>query len=601
MALRQQERASSPPGGGEAAYSSGSAPGLRVSYGQRTDRGRKAINQDFHGLVVPPEPLLGAKGIAMAIADGISSSEVSQFASQTAVGSFLNDYYCTSDAWSVKHAARRVLFAGNSWLHAQTRQSQYRYDMDKGYVCTFSALILKSATAHLFHVGDSRVYRLRDDVLEQLTEDHRYWLSREQSYLTRALGIDQRLDVDYQSLPIARGDHFILMTDGVYEHASPRFVIQAIHDHADDLDAAARSIVNEALAQGSGDNLTIQIVRVDDLPRQDTRELYEHLTLLPHPPQLDARMEFDGYRIVRQLHASHRSHAWLAVDHDSGQQVVIKALATEHRDDPAHLERFLLEEWIARRIDNPHVLKPCPLTRGRNYQYIAMEYVEGETLAQWMRDHPKPELAAVRGIVEQIARGLQAFHRLEMLHQDLRPENVMIDATGTVKIIDFGSTRVAGLAEMACADGASPMLGTEQYAAPEYFLGENGNARSDIYSLGVIAYQMLTGKLPYGTRVSRSRTPAAQRKLIYEPIRDEERPIPAWVDEAIRKAVQPDPVERYEDLSEFVYDLSHPNRAFLAKARSPLLQRDPAAFWKAVSLTLAWALAVALYKLHAPV
>ncbi len=571
---------------------------LRIAVGQHSDKGRKPANQDFHGIHIPQGHPLGAKGIAIALADGISSSEVSQLASRTAVNGFLADYYCTSDAWSVKQSAQRVLAATNSWLHAQTRQSQFRYEQDKGYVCTFSALVLKATTAHLFHVGDTRVYRLRGHDLEQLSEDHRYWVSQEQSYLARALGINPHLDIDYRSLPLELGDVFVLASDGVYEHASPQFMVQTVHANPDNLDAAAQAIVDEALAQGSGDNLTIQIVRVDALPSQDAGAIAQHLTELPFPPPLDARMAFDGYRIVRPLHASHRSHAYLAVDDDTGEQVVIKTPATEQRDDPAYLERFLLEEWIARRIDNPHVMKPRAITRKRNFQYIAMEFIEGQTLAQWLRDHPKPDLKTVRDLVGQIAKGLQAFHRLEMLHQDLRPENIMIDSTGTVKIIDFGSTRVAGLAELEDADAPAPILGTEQYSAPEYFLGENGTAASDIFSLGVIAYQMLTGQLPYGARVSRARTRAAQRKLRYAPARGEDRPIPAWVDEAIAKAVHPDPAKRYEELSEFIYDLRHPNQAFLNRTRPPLLERSPVVFWKTVSFILAAALAVALYKLH---
>lgn len=278
--------------------------------------------------------------------------------------------------------------------------------------------------------------------------------------------------------------------------------------------------------------------------------------------------------------------------------MVIKTPATEHRDDPAWIERFLLEEWIARRIDNAHVLKPCALTRERHYQYVAMEYLDGQTLAQWMRDNPVPDLNTVRDIVEQIAKGLQAFHRLEMPHQDLRPENVTIDHTGTVKIIDFGSTRVAGLVEMNVNDVPEYLLGTEQYAAPEYFLGESGRPGSDIYSLGAIAYQMLAGKLPYGTRVSRSRTRSAQRRLIYASVRDDARHVPAWVDEAQRKAVELDPNKRYRELSEFVYDLHHPNREFLKRARPPLAQRNPVLFWQAISVLLAVAFAIALYRQH---
>ncbi len=162
----------------------------------------------------------------------------------------------------------------------------------------------------------------------------------------------------------------------------------------------------------------------------------------------------------------------------------------------------------------------------------------------------------------------------------------MIDSAGTVKIIDFGATRVAGIMEIATPIEQINLLGAEQFAAPEYFLGEAGSMRSDIFSLGVVAYQMLPGKLPYGTNVPKSRTRAAQRKLEYQSILTDDRKTPAWVDDAIRKAVHPDPSERYEELAEFVYDLHHPNQAFLNKTRPPLIERHPVFFWKMVSFVL---------------
>ncbi len=162
----------------------------------------------------------------------------------------------------------------------------------------------------------------------------------------------------------------------------------------------------------------------------------------------------------------------------------------------------------------------------------------------------------------------------------------MIDSTGTLKIIDFGSARVAGIMEMASPLGRSNLLGTAQYTAPEYFLGEFGTPRSDMFSLGVITYQMLTGKLPYGAQVAKSRTKAAQNKLRYESVLDDDREIPVWMDDVLRKAVHPNPYKRYEELSEFVFDLRHPNKAFLNKTRAPLLERNPALFWKILSFIL---------------
>lgn len=569
---------------------------LTISVGQHSDKGRKETNQDFHGALIPEEPLLGLKGIAVALADGISSSSVSRIAAESAIKGFLTDYYCTSESWSVKTSAQRVIAATNSWLHAQTRRSQHAYERDKGYVCTLSVLVLKSASAHLFHVGDSRIYRLAGHSLEQLTDDHRVGVSSEQSYLARALGANPQIEIDYRVLPLARGDVFVLATDGVYEHVAPRFVAGTIAGSGEDLDRAARLIVEEALSKGSPDNLTIQIVRIDDLPEGDASEAFGQRSELPLPPLLEPRMLFDGYRIVRQLHGSSRSHIYLAVDTEDESRVVIKIPSIDLRGDPAYLRRFMLEEWVARRLDSAHVLKPRQQSRARNFLYVVTEFVDGQTLAQWMVDHPKPKLEAVRGIIEQIARGLLAFHRKEMLHQDLRPANIMIDTTGTVKIIDFGSTRVSGVAEASAAAGANEILGTAQYTAPEYFLGESGTPRSDIYSLGVIAYQMLTGRLPYGAEMARAKTRAQQRKVAYVTALDEQRELPVWLDAALRKAVHPDPGKRYDELSEFVYDLRTPNRNLVAtQERTPLIQKNPLLFWKLCSFGLA---VLALYLLY---
>ncbi|MGE5469581.1 MAG: protein kinase domain-containing protein [Bacteroidota bacterium] len=567
---------------------------LTLSAGQYSDQGRKEINQDFHGLCIPDEPLLSSKGIAIALADGISSSDVSHIASASAVKGFLDDYYCTSEAWSVKTSAQRVLSATNSWLYSQTRQSQYRYERDRGFVCTLSALVIKSTTAYLFHVGDSRIYRLRAGHLEQLTNDHRLVVSEEQSYLARALGLGEQLDIDYLALPLEKGDLFLLATDGVHEHVAAPFIIETLAKSADDLDAVARLIAEEAYARGSTDNLTIQVVRIDSLPEQASHEIYQKLAELPPAPILEPRMIFDGYRIIREIHGSSRSHIYLAEDGESGALVALKIPSIDLRGDPAYLERFMLEEWIARRVNSAHVLKPCLQTRKRNYLYVVSEYIEGRTLAQWMIDHPTPDIETVRGIVEQIAKGLLAFHRMEMLHQDLRPNNIMIDGTGTVKIIDFGATRVSGLAEADVATLQPHILGTVQYTAPEYFLGEPGRRGSDLFSLGVITYQMLCGRLPYGAQVAKSRTRAAQKKLRYQSVLDESREIPAWIDAALAKAVHPDPNQRYEELSEFTHDLRQPNPALLGRSAPALIERHPLAFWQGLSFILTVLLIVVL-------
>jgi serine/threonine protein kinase len=572
---------------------------LAISIGQHSDKGRKQVNQDFHGALVPEEPLLSLKGAAVVLADGISTSDVSAVASEVAVTSFLNDYYCTPESWSVKTSAQRVISATNSWLHAQARQNRSAYDSDRGYVCTFTAMVIKSTTAHIFHIGDARIYRIEGDALVQLTEDHRVVVSSEERYLGRALGIRPEIEIDYGPVKIESSDLFLLATDGVYEHVNDRFIVEAINRNAVDLESAAKEIVEEARRQGSPDNLTVQIVRIDKLPDSDKSEIVAQISDLPCPPLPGPRGMLDGYEIVREIHGSNRSHVYLAVDAADRNLVALKIPSIDLRGDSAHLQRFMLEEWVARRINSAHVLKAHTPTRPRHFLYVATEYVDGQTLTQWMIDNPKPSLEMVRGLIEQIGKGLQAFHRMEMLHQDLRPDNIMIDHTGTAKIIDFGSARIAGV-DNESSVLQEGILGTAQYTAPEYFLGERGTSRSDIFSLGIIAYQMLTGLLPYGVEVSRVRTKSQQKRMRYRSALDESRDIPTWVDGALRKAVQPDPDQRYEELSEFLYDLRHPNARLLELSPTPLYARNPLLFWQVLSAILLLIVLVLLFMLRGP-
>ena len=577
---------------------------LSVSIGQYSDKGRKKDNQDFHGSFIPKDSLLSLKGIAIAMSDGISSSNTSHIASETSVKTFIDDYYCTSEAWTVKSSVERVLKSINSWLYSQTMSGEGRYDKDRGYVSTFSALILKNHSAHLFHVGDTRIYRLNKQGLEQLTNDHRLWANggeregegQNKSYLSRALGIEDQCSFDHQAINLNENDVFIVCTDGIYEFLPSAEIVSTVKEYASDLDNAAQALVKKAYDLGSDDNLSIQIIRVDQLPDQDQQNVSQHLEQLELPPVLEARMEFDGYTILRSLHANSRSRVYLAEDNSTKNQVVIKTPASDIESDAEHLERFLLEEWVARRINNAHVLKADLAERRRNYIYTVFEYIEGQTLAQWALDNPKPSLEVVRGFIDQIAKGLNAFHKMDMLHQDLRPENIMLDKSGTLKIIDLGSVSIAGLEETRNDNPATYLLGTALYSAPEYFLGEQGDVQSELFSLGIISYYLLSGGYPYDAKVARTKTVSEQRKLHYKTLLADDRAIPSWVDSAIRKAVSPLPDRRQLDLFEYLHDLRKPNKEFLNKTRPPLIQRNPVALWQAISLGLAVAVVYLLFE-----
>lgn len=556
---------------------------LAISLGQWSSAGRKPENQDFFGAIVPEGAALTLKGITLAVADGISSSTKGREAAEIAVQGLMADYYSTSDAWTVKTAASCVIAATNAWLHAKSRAAHVE-DIDQGWVTTLSAIILKARQAHIFHVGDSRVWRLAGRSLEQLTTDHNIPNGAGGVYLNRAMGATAQVEIDHITLPLAVGDVFVMTTDGVHPAMTGAQVAACLDTH-DDLDVAAKALGRAAHDLGSQDNLTVQILRIEALPPPQAADLTADVEALPFPDLPKADDVIDGYQVERSIHANARSHIYLARAPD-GARVALKIPSVAMRGDAAYRRRFVMEEWIARRVESPHLLRAVPAPQRRTKFYVLSEFIEGQTLRQWMHDHPKATLQEVRDIVDQLIRGTRALHRRQMLHQDLRPENVMINTAGTVKIIDFGATFVAGVAETAQVPPGQDILGTMQYAAPEYFAGERAGPSADLYAIAVIAYEMLTGRLPYGTQVAQVRRRADLAALRYVPARDDTNGVPDWIDAALRRAVHPVAARRQASMSEFLADLKRPSAQWSRQAAPPLMARHPLAFWKTLCAVL---------------
>jgi serine/threonine protein phosphatase PrpC len=563
-------------------------PSLSVSLGQATSAGPKNTNDDFFGALLPSGADRQIKGCVVALADGISTSDVGRIASETCVKSFLTDYMATPDSWTVKTAGTKVISAVNAWLHAQTRHAG-EYDASYGYTCTFTAMVLKGRACHIFHVGDSRVWRVTGASLEPLTTDHHAVLDDAQTVLSRAMGATRGVEVDYHREPVRVGDVFVMTTDGLHEVWTPSDVA-GIVQKATDLDQAAQQIIDAAKPHAS-DNLTLQIIRIEDLPLEDAVDLKHQTMTLPWPKDFVPGDVIDGLTILREIHMTHRSRIYLAKRGDD--RFALKVPSSELREDGAALQRFVAEEWIARRISNPHVVSAPKIDTDRSALYTLSDYIEGQTLRQWMVDNPNPILQQVRDIFGQIIKGLRAFHRREMLHQDVRPENIMIDADGHVTLIDFGSAYVSGVQETGPLDQAPYILGTAQYTAPEYFSGEPVSWKSDLFSLGVIAYEMMSGQLPFGTQVAKVRSPKDRRALTYRKTGDS---VPAWLDHCLQTATHPDPAKRPGALSEFEADLKRPSIQYQRKGRGPLIERHPIQFWQAVSAVLALVIAFLLTR-----
>lgn len=553
---------------------------LNIDAASRSIAGIKPVNEDSVGICVPEDTYQRSnKGVLLAVADGVSSAEAGAEASRTAVERFLEEYYQTPDTWSVSNCGEKILSTINLKLYRKSHEFQ---DETKGFLCTFSGLVIKGRTAHFFHVGDSRIYLLRGDVLTQITTDHKASIGDNKTFLARAVGMDNRLNIDYGRVPLEAGDRLLLTSDGVHDFV-PREALQSLLAQDAPAEHLAQALVDAAQANHSDDNLSAVVAIVHALPSENLDDYSAKLTRLPFPPTLEPGMKLDGYLVLKELFASSRSQLYLVQDEETGIILAMKTPSTNYVDDTAYIDRFIQEEWIGTRIQHPNVVKVIRHPRKRTFLYYVMAYVQGEGLDRWMKANCPPSPKKAIHLVKQVAQGLEAFHGNEAVHQDLKPGNIMITDDQQAIIVDFGSVFVAGLSERAIPNVGDGVLGTAGYSDPLYLKGQNPGIQGDVYSLGTIVYEMFTGKLPYGEEIEQCRTAFDFDQLRYIPASQYNPVIPEWFDGALKKATSFDLEERYHTIAAFMKDLLEPNPDFLRD--DPVEQRSASTllFWKLLS------------------
>ncbi|GAA0360225.1 bifunctional protein-serine/threonine kinase/phosphatase [Bowmanella denitrificans] len=554
---------------------------LDLCFGGASLAGQKVINDDAFAAHLPSGWLLQIKGGVACIADGASHTGQGQQAAQLSVQHFIQDYLSTPDSWPVKTSAARILTSLNNWLYHHGRQAPGQM----GMLTTFSALICKSNTAHLLHVGDSRIYRYRGAELELLTIDHR--LNRPPMPLCRALGMDNYVEVDYRQTDLKPGDVFLLCTDGVHDVLPDVRLKALLGNLQSDLEAGAQSIVDAALTAGSADNISALLLRINSLPQQDEQEILSELTSKVIPPVLQKGMTLDGFVVRQVLHHGMRSHVYLVSHKDWPYPLVLKAPALNHDDDAVYLDSFIKEQWVATRLQHKGIMKMYSAPPSR-FLYHLCEYLPGQTLRQWMQDHPSPTLGQIRPILTQLIDVLRVLQRQGMVHRDLRPENIIIGVQGQLTLLDFGAVQVAGWQEAGAAVRADEPRGAMEYSAPECLLGQQASMYSDQFSLAVLLYELFSGKLPFSApALSRSSQDKVTSRR-YHSLTAHRPDLPAWLDLVLQKATRFEPRQRYAALSEFAQDLTQPSGRLLARQSSlSLLERQPVRFWQAVSVLLA--------------
>lgn len=543
---------------------------LQVDVAHSTLAGRRSRNEDYVGAATPEGDELDAKGMLLAVADGVGGHAQGREAAEYAVRNLLNDYFATPDTWSVAKSFDTVLAAANRWLLATARKNR-EY---AGMATTLTALVLRGSRYYVGHVGDSRAYLWRAGALTQLTEDHTWPHPELSNVLRRALGLDEHLVVDHTDGELAVGDRFVLLTDGVWGTLGDAGINELLVRHAT-AEAAANALALEAVRRGANDNCTALVAHVTTVPQSNLRDRLDGAQKLPLPPKLDVNDEIDGLRVLEVLHESRMTLLYKVAQ--GNETLVLKTLRPE-AGDAESIAALVYEEWLARRAVAP-CFPQVVSHPARSRLYYLMTWHEGESLKTRLARGHRFDVDEVTAIGLRLLKAIGLLHRLGIVHRDIKPDNIQLGAQGQITVLDLG---------VAASDGErlseinNP--GTPSYMAPELFAGNVANEGSDLYACGVTLYELLTRKYPYG-EIEPFQTPRFAQPA---PPTRYRRDIPEWLETILLKACAREPADRFETAEEFVLALEHgAYRPLTSPRRIPLAARNP-------SLTLKIVLGISL-------
>lgn len=555
---------------------------LEVAAGFATDQGPRADNQDFGGVHVGPQAEQRLYGMVAVIADGVSGSKGGRIASELAARSFIDGYLSSNPLDGIATAGVAALRGYNRWLHARGKTDPTM----TGAATTFTALVLRGREAVALHVGDSRAWHFRDGALTRLTEDHTLARQGLNHVLYRAVGIEQDVKLDVRAQPLKPHDRLLLTSDGVHGVLDETALTRLLNRRASP-DADARAIVDAAVKAGTRDNATavlIDVVRVAALDRDALGAEAQGLPILETPKPGD---NVDGYKLERLLSDGKYTRIFLGQDGADPTPLVIKFPKPTLLSEQGARASFLRESFIGRRIDSPFVGKTLPVEAGRQSRlYIVQPYYEGQTLHARLAEEGGLSIQAGVSAAIALARGVEALHRRRITHRDIKPDNIILEASGELKLIDLGVARLpraAGFGADEFSEAEAP--GTPGFMAPEMFAGRAGNAATDQFALGVTLYRLFAGThYPFGEIEpgARPRFDRLTRPTFHRP------DMPAWLEAAILRTLALDPEDRFADVQELISVLESGSTVAAPMIEPPsLIERYPVRFWQAVSAILA--------------
>jgi len=545
---------------------------LQVAVGHASLTGPRERNEDFCGVATPEGLELENKGVIAAVADGIGGHKGGREAAEYTVRGLLSDYYATPDTWAIPRAIDTVATALNRWVVAEAgRNAQL-----SGMATTLSAIVLRGRHYTIAHVGDSRIYLLRDGQLKRLTVDHVWEHPELHNVLSRAVGLDSRLSLDFSDGELLANDRFLLVSDGVWGVLPDTLLSEVLLDHPDP-QAAAAALTSLALAQGGQDNASAVIVDIESLPSANLRDSLQSDARLPLPPKFKVGHEIDGLRIEEVLHDSRETLVYRVTDLKSGQALVLKTLRPELDKDPAAIAALLMEEWRAGRVFSQSFPQVVPAEH-KSCLYYLMTWHSGATLGDRLEAGQHFSVGEVVRLGVGLLRAIAVLHRLGIVHRDVKTDNVHLGQDGIVRLLDLGVA--VSLSEQGAGEVPAGRAGTPSYMAPELFAGAEPEVGFDLYAAGVTLYHLLTRRYPYG-EIEPFQNPRFGDPVPPTRWRPE---IPGWLENVLLKAVAREGRDRFETAEEFILALERgAERPLAAPRRQPLAARNPLLTWRIIA------------------
>jgi hypothetical protein len=466
-------------------------------------------------------------------------------AAQLVVHSLAEGYFGAQRTLSGRRAVGVAFTAINRWLFGQTRSDFARHLVP----VSVTALVFQNRQVGIGQIGACLLYRYRNKKLTPLMRDHIRPLPDGRMAPTRAVGLDLELSIDYAEEEVAPDDRYIVVSG--LERQSHEAIYTTLAERLNDAASLSAEALLAALGNAGGADQAAMVLDILSVPRRGQDAANAGLADLPLRPAPRDGDLWDGFLIGRTLYRGRYTVVKAAHDTIENQEVALKIPLPAMLQDEIFTAGFMREAWIGTTVRGGHVARYLDVApERRSSLYLVMKLYQGETLETRLHRPPAVSLPEGAGIALKLCEAVQDLAAIQVIHRDLKPDNIMLLPDNEIRLLDLGLAYLPGID---FADALKPG-GTLRYMAPELIRGAPASARSEVFALAVTIYRMFAGgAYPFG-----------QHEAL--PLRRLRPDLPAWLGRILKRALADDPAARFADAGELGKALQH---ALVSGAEEP--------------------------------